>query len=168
MQRARKRAIQKAAAQLDEVSTVANSLAIIIHGMGEVWEANDDTVAFLLEKARLLPRKEAGYLLTILRDYYNNADNSIKGRDFDRIEREQWPELEEEERLMPMIDFGLERATRLGIEQGIEKGRQQGIEQSRQDAATRMLAQGVPEAQVCKFLKLTKKELTALKRKLKN
>ncbi len=66
------------------------------------------------------------------------------------------------------VKQGMQRGEQLGLQKGEQLGLQKGIEQSRQDAATRMLAQGVSDAQVREFLQLTKKELTAIKRKLKN
>ena len=114
----------------------------------------------MLEKARLLPHAEAEYLLATLRDYYDSADNSIDRHDFARVERERWPELKEEERFMPTIDFGFERAERIGIEKGIEK--------ERQDAAARMLTRGMPEEQILDVLQLTAEQLDKIKRRLKN
>ncbi len=142
----------------------------------------------------------AQFLGNMLMDYCDAADRGVKRQDFDRVDRKRWPHKREEERFVPTMYFGLERAERrglqkgkqLGIEQGkqlgIEQGKQLGIEQGEQlglqkgeqlglqkgveqkqmEAAQLMLSDGVPEAQVCKFLKLTKKELTAIKRKLKN
>ena len=144
----------------DKVWTVADSLGIIVHGMSELWDANDDTLALIIEKAQLLSRAEAEYLLTMLRDYYGDADNTIERQDFDRVERERWPNLQEEERFMPTIDFGFDRAKRLGIEEGIEK--------ERQEAATRMLARGMPDEQIQDVLQITAKELNNIKRQLKN
>ena len=77
----------------DRLWTVANSIGIIVYGMGELWDADDDTVAFMLEKAQLLSRAEAEYLLTVLRDYYGDADNVIEREDFNRVERERWRSL---------------------------------------------------------------------------
>ena len=42
----------------------------------------------------------------------------VKREDVDRVEHERWPHLKKEERLMPTVDFGLDRAKRQGIEQG--------------------------------------------------
>ena len=61
---------------------------------------------------------------------------------------------------MPTIDFGLERAERLGIEKGIEK--------KCQEAVTRMLTRGIPDEQIQDVLQLTAKELNNIKRQLKN
>ncbi len=162
----------------------------------------------------------AQFLGNMLMDYCDAADRGVKRRDFDRVDRKRWPHKREEERFVPTMYFGLERAERrglqkgkqlgieqgkqLGIEQGeqlglqkgeqlglqkgeqlglqkgeqlglqkgeqlgLQKGIEKGVEQKQMEAAQLMLSDGVPEAQVCKFLKLTKKELTALKRKLKN
>ncbi len=126
-----------------EASTVTDSLAIIAYGMGELWDANDDTLAYLFDKAQYVPRSEAEYLLTMLRDYYGDADNNIERQDFSRVERERWPELKEEERLMPTIDFGIERATRLGIKQGIKQGLDQGIKRGLDQGIKRGLDQGI-------------------------
>ncbi len=130
----------------------------------------------------------AQLLGNMLMDYCDAADRGVKRQDFDRVDRKRWPHKQEEERFVPTMYFGLERAERrglqkgeqLGLQKGIKQGRSEGIEQGEQlglqkgveqkqmEAAQLMLSDGVPEAQVCKFLQLTKKELTAIKRKLKN
>ena len=127
--------------------------------MCELWDANDDTLALILEKARRLTRAEAVNLLAALRDYYHSADNSIDRQDFARVERERWPDLKEEEKLMPTIDFGFERAER--------RGREQGIEKNRREAVTRMLTRGMPEEQILDVLQLTAEQLEKIKQQLK-
>ncbi len=118
----------------------------------------------------------AQFLGNMLMDYCDAADRGVKRQDFDRVDRKRWPHKREEERFVPTMYFGLERAERrglqkgeqLGLQKGEQLGLQKGVEQNRVETAQLMLSDGMPEDQVCKFLKLTKKELTAIKRKLKN
>lgn len=144
----------------ERVWTVGDSIGIIVHGMCELWDANDDTLALMFEKARQLARTEAVNLLAALRDYYHSADNSIDRQDFARVERERWPDLKEEDRFMPTIDFGFERAER--------QGREQGIEQERLDTANRMLTRGMPEDQILDVLQLNVEQLEKIKRQIKS
>ncbi len=189
---------------LSELWTKAGSSAIIIYVMAELWGMDEDKIALIIEKIEGLERGEGQFLGNMLMDYCDAADRGVRRQDFDRVDRKRWPHKREEERFVPTMYFGLERAERRGlqkgeqlglqkgIEQGIEKGiekgeqlglrkgeqlglrkgeqlgLQKGVEQKQMEAAQLMLSDGMPEDQVCKFLKLTKKELTAIKRKLKN
>ena len=133
-------------------------------------------------------------MLSVLMDYYECADKGYGKQGFDKVERKRFPHLKEEERIMPTMEFGLDRAKQqgvrqglrkgkqLGIEQGIEQGREQGmqqgmrrgkqlgieqgIEKERQDAANRMLTRGMPEEQIQDVLQLTAEQLDNIKRKL--
>ncbi len=173
---------------LSELWTKAGSSAIIIYVMAELWGMDEDKIALIIEKIEGLERGEGQFLGNMLMDYCDAADRGVKRQDFDRVDRKRWPHKREEERFVPTMYFGLERAERRGLQKGIEQGEQlglqkgeqlglqkgeqlglqKGVEQKQMEAAQLMLSDGVPEAQVCKFLKLTKKELTAIKRKLKN
>ena len=128
--------------------------AIIIHAMGEVWSA-DETVAFIVDRVRLLPPEDAWFLLTSLIDYYKSADIGIEREDFDRVDRKRHPNLQED-RLMPAIEFSLDKAEERGIRKGI------------QEVAMRLLQAGVDEKNIRMAAKISAKELAALKRKLKN
>ena len=146
-----------------EMWTEANSIAIIKYSMSEVWNADDDTVAYILDKARDLNPDDAKYLLMVLSDYYAQADNQVEYSDFERVERERWPKLKEEDRLMQTIYFGPERYRREGIAQGIEQGIEQGRKKIR-DSALRMLALGMTDKQIKDILQLSVKELANIKR----
>ena len=141
-----------------------------VQGMTEVWHANDDTVATLLTKGRLLSPEDGAFILENLNVYYVNADNAIADGDFNRVDRERWPDLAQEERLETMLETQSDRAEQLGIEKGkqlgIEKGKQLGIEQMRAETVARMLARGTPDTDICAALQLSTKELAKIKRDL--
>ena len=151
----------------DGVSGVAITA---VQGMAEVWNADDDTVAALLSKGRLLPPEDGAFILENLNVYYVNADNVIAEGDFNRVDRERWPDLAQEERLEAMLETQSDRAERRGIEQGkqlgIEQGKQLGIEQGRLETAKRLLLDGVDERIICKAAQLSKQELDQIKRSL--
>ncbi len=143
-----------------------------VEGMAEVWDANDDTVAALLSKGRSIAPEDGAFILENLNVYYVGADNAVDEGDFNRVDRERWPDLAQEERLEIMLETQSDRAEQLGIEQGkqlgIEQGKQLGIEQKQLDAAERMLAIGIPDEQICNVLRLNTKKLAAIKKALKN
>ena len=62
---------------------------------------------------------------------------------------------------------GKHKGKQLGIEQGIKQGKQLGIEEYKRDIVKHMLARGMPDDQICDLLQLSKRELAAIKRKLK-
>ena len=156
-----------------EVSGVAITA---VQGMAEVWHADDDTVAGLLSKGRSLSPEDGAFILENLNVYYVNADNTIVEGDFNRVDRERWPDLAQEERLETMLETQSDRAERqgkqLGIEQGkqlgIEQGKQLGIEQMRAETVARMLARGTSDAEICAVLQLNTKELATIKKELKS
>ena len=137
-----------------------------VQGMAEVWHANDDTVAALLTKGRLLSPADGAFLLENLNVYYVSADNEIVEGDFNRVDRERWPDLAQEERLETMLETQSDRAEQLGIEKGkqlgIEKGKQQGM----RDMVKRFLRAGFDEQAICKAAQLSKQELAKIKRDL--
>ena len=141
-----------------------------VQGMAEVWHANDDTVAALLTKGRLLSPEDGAFILENLNVYYVSADNAIAEGDFNRVDRERWPDLAQEERLETMLETQSDRAERLGIEKGkqlgIEQGKQLGIEQGKLDTARHLLLEGVDERIICKAAQLSKQELAKIKREL--
>ena len=54
-------------------------------------------------------------------------------------------------------------ALKKGREEGREKGREEGREEERKQLALKMLEEGESMAKICKYTKLTKKEIEALK-----
>ena len=154
-----------------EVSGVA---VTAVQGMAEVWHADDDTVAELISKGRLLSPEDGAFILENLNVYYVNADNAIGEGDFNRVDREKWPDLAQEERLEAMLETQSDRAERLGIEKGMRKGKQLGIEQGKQlgiergmrDMVKRFLRAGFDEQAICKAAQLSKQELAKIKRDL--
>ncbi len=109
-------------------------------------------------------------MLSVLMDYYECADKGYGREGFARVERKRFPRLKEEERLMPTIEFGFDRAKQQGLRQGLRKGKQLGIEQGiergiergRLDTAKRFLLAGVDEEIICQAAQRT----TALSRQL--
>ena len=79
--------------------------------------------------------------------------------------------IQEEETLVNEIKLGLGRARAEGlaegIEQGMEQGIEQGIERSQEEAVQRMLARKMRDNDVCAILQLSKRQLAAIKRKLR-
>ena len=148
-----------------EVSGVA---VTAVQGMAGVWHADDDTVAALISKGRLLSPEDGAFILENLNVYYVSADNAIGKGDFNRVDRERWPDLAQDERLEAMLETQSDRAKQLGIEQGMRKGKQLGIEQMRAETVARMLARGTPDTEICALLQLSTKELATVKKELKN
>ena len=152
----------------DDLWTKAMCSAIIIHAMGEVWSANDETVAFIVDRVRLLPPEDAWFLLIALMDYYKSADTGIGLKDFDRVDRQHHPNLQEEDRLMPAIEFSLDKAEKRGIRKGKLLGKQEGMQEGKQQMIMNLLQAGVDEETIRTAAQISVKELAALKRKLKN
>ena len=146
------------------------AVSLALFGMRNYWDMDEEVVVEILKKARLLAQQEREFVLSVLMDYYECADKGFDRKGFDRVERKRFPHLKEEERLMPEIEFGFDRARQqgkqLGIEQGIEQGKQLGIEQGRLDTARHLLLEGVDERIICKAAKLSKQELEEIKRSL--
>ena len=155
----------------DDLWTKAICSAIIIHAMGEVWSANNETVAFIVDRVRLLPPEDAWFLLIALMDYYKSADTGMGLKDFDRVDRQRHPNLQEEDRLMPAIEFSLDKAEKRGIRKGkllgMQEGKQEGRQEGRQEVAMRLLQAGVDEETIRTAAQISVKELADLKRKLK-
>ncbi len=160
--------------QLDNFWEDAKCAVTAVQGMSEVWHANDDTVAALLTKGRLLSPEDGAFILENLSVYYENADNAIGEGDFYRVDRERWPDLAQEERLETMLEtqsdrakqLGIEQGKQLGIEQGKQQGKQLGIEQGKLEMVRRFLMEGVDERIICKASQLSKQELAKIKRDL--
>ena len=158
----------------------AKSTAVVIEAIRRFLKATEDDVALLLEKARQIPAEHKGIVMIPLIDYYEHTDKGFSRKEFDRIEREHWPNLHEKERLMPTIEFSLDQAEERGIElgrtegielgrtEGIGLGRTEGIEQKQRDVAARMLARGMSDEQIRDVLQLSAKELAAIKQELNN
>ena len=75
--------------------------------------------------------------------------------------------LEEGDEIMKRVSFIEEMAREEGLEKGLEKGREEGLEKGREEErkqlALKMLEEGESMAKICKYSKLTKKEIEALK-----
>ncbi len=74
----------------------------------------------------------AQFLGNMLMDYCDAADRGVKRQDFDRVDRKRWPHKREEERFVPTMYFGLERAERRGLQLGLQKGEQLGLQKGKQ------------------------------------
>ncbi len=142
----------------DSVLRRAESTGVVIEAIRRFWRATEEDVALLLRKAREIPAVHRGIVMIPLTDYYEYTDGGFGRGEFDRIEREYWPGLREEERLMPTIEFSLDKAERRGIEQGIER--------KQRDVVARMLAKGMPDEQICDVIQLSGEELADIKRTL--
>ena len=69
----------------EDLWTKAMCSAIVIHAMGEVWTADEETIAFIVDGIRRLPAEDSRDLLVLLTDYYSSADTGIEDEDFDRV-----------------------------------------------------------------------------------
>ena len=117
---------------------------------------------------RALPPDDGAFILENLNRYYISADNAVDEGDFNRVDRERWPDLAQKERLETMLETQSDRAERRGIEKGIKQGIEKGIEQGKRDNVERMLARRMSDAQICDLLQLDARELAAIKKELKN
>ena len=106
--------------------TKASCSGIAIHGMGEVWDVDEDTIAFLIEKFDHVSPEDTMLLSNLLTGYYEDAETGYGRKDFDRVDRQRRPHLREEERLMAMTEYAIERAERLGIKRGKQEGQARG------------------------------------------
>ena len=84
-------------------------------------------------KPRLIPPRDRGIIMNVLTDYYDYTDKGLGRKEFDRVERRRWPSLREEERLMPTIEFTIDKvnrkideAKRVAMQEGRQEGRQEG------------------------------------------
>ena len=125
-----------------------------LFGMRNFWEVDEGIVVQTLKKAHLLPKQEREFVLNVLIDYYECADKRYGREGFAKVERKKFPKLNEEERLVPEMLFGLDRA------------KQEGIKQGKVDTVKRFLQEGVDERIICKAAKLSKQELAKIKRDL--
>ena len=158
----------------------AKSTGVVVYGVRRFWQAGKDDVAIMVKKSRLIPAEHKGVVMIPLTDYYANTDKGLGLTEFDRVDRECWPDLNEEERLMPTLEFSLDKAKNLGLKQGMEKGMEQGMEQGMEKGmekgqwrnqvavAARMLARGMSDEQIRDVLQLSAKELADIKQELKN
>ena len=150
---------------------------ILVYTMANFWSATDDVVAKIIEKSRGLNHEERGYLLDSLIDYYENTDKKYGRQEFDRIERQRWPELPEEELLMPEILLGRERAHKEGVDKGIILGRKEGVALGRKEGVAlgqeelilKMLKSGkMTDDMICDVFGFSKVELAGFKRKVES
>ena len=147
---------------------------LALFGMRNFWEVDEEIVTQTLKKARLLPQEEREFVLNVLIDYYECADARYGREGFAKVERKKFPNLKEEDRIMPEMLFGLDRAKeegkQQGIRQGLRKGKQQGIEQGKLEKlemVKRFLLEGIDEQTICKAAKLSKKELAEIKHSIR-
>ena len=162
---------------------------LLAYTMANFWRATDETVAKIIEKIRELNLEEYRYLVDSLINYYKYTDNKYGRKEFDRIERQRWPDLPEEELLMPEILLGQERIHKEGVDKGIILGRKEGIDlgrkegidlgrkeginlgrsEERENIILDMLKSGkMTDEVICEVTGLTKKELAQLKGKLED
>ena len=146
------------------------AVCLALFGMRSYWEMDEDVVCDIIKKARLLPEQERAFVLSMLMDYYECADKGYGMQGFNAVERKRFPHLKEEDRIVPEMEFGLDRAKKEGIQQGLRKGKQQGkllgIEQGKLEMVKRFLLAGFDEQEVCKAAQLSKQELAQIKRSL--
>ena len=91
--------------------------------------------------------------------------NGYGREEFDRIERQRWPNLPEEELLMPEILLGQERIHKEGVALGEKKG----IALGQENIILRMLKSGkMTDSMICEVTGISNTGLTQLKKKLKN
>ncbi len=146
----------------DEKLLSGDAAGIILYAMRNFWYATDDHVAEIIDKSRGIDREDAKLLLSKLMSYYKNTDKVLGHEEFDRVERQRWPQLREEDRLMPEILLGYDRY----FADGLTKGRTEGKTEERSAVAIRLLKAGVNEGIVRQTTKISKKELTQLKKSL--
>ena len=147
------------------------AVSLALFGMCNYWDMDEDIVVKILKQARLLPQQEREFMLNVLMDYYECADKGYGYKEFAKIERKRFVHLKEEERLMPEMEFGLDRARKEGMEQGLRKGMrkgkqlgiEQGVEKGLVDVALRLLEKGIGVEEICEITKLSRSKITKLK-----
>lgn len=146
------------------------AVCLALFGMRNYWEMNDDVIGDILDQAHLLPEEKQAFVLSTLMDYYDSADKGYGLEGFNRVERERFPDLKEEDRIVLDMELGFDRARKEGMQQGLRKGKRlgklQGIEQGKLEMVKRFLLEGVDEKTICKAAHLSKRELTQIKRDL--
>ena len=136
---------------------------LLAYTMANFWAATDDTVAKIIEKIRELNLEEYRYLVDNLIDYYEHTDNKYGRKEFDRIERQRWPDLPEEELLMPEILLGQERIHKEGVDLGRKEGVDEGIILGRENLILEMLKSGkMTDDMICEITGISKTELAKL------
>ncbi len=159
---------------------------IILYAMRNFWQATKEHLAVIIKKCSKIDRNDAKLLLAGLMSYYEHADKGLGREEFDRVERDLWPRIREEDRLMPEILLGYDRyfaeglakgqakGLTKGLTEGLTKGRTEGLTEGltkgrteeRSAVAIRLLKAGVDEGIVRQTTKISKKELTQLKKSL--
>ena len=157
-----------------QAGTPAN---LLVYTMANFWTATDDTVAKIIEKSRELNLKEYHNLIDSIIDYYQDTDNKYGREEFDRIERQRWPDLPEGELLMPEILLGQERIHKEGVDKGIILGRKEGIALGQEKGIAlgqeklilKMLKSAqMTDSMICQVAEISQTELAKLKKKLKD
>ena len=101
---------------LDALEGRAACAVTALRVMVGVWGADDETIALLIAKIRQLLPEDGAHLWSRLMDYYDASDNKVVREDFNRVDRERWPHLDEKERVENVFEFSVDRAERLGME----------------------------------------------------
>ena len=82
----------------DQLWQAGTPAGLLVYAMANFWTATDDAVAKIIEKSRELNLEEYRYLIDSLIDYYENTDNGYGREEFNRIERQRWPDLPDYQR----------------------------------------------------------------------
>ncbi|MDE3269419.1 MAG: hypothetical protein OYH77_03940 [Pseudomonadota bacterium] len=97
--------------------------------------------------------------------------------DFNRVDRERWPDLAQQERIGKMLETQSNRAEKLGFERGklemkkmletqSNRAEKLGFERGKLEMVERLLLEGVGEQIICKVAQLSQQELAQIKRSL--
>ncbi len=145
---------------------MGGAAGIILYAMRNFWRATKEHLAVIIKKCSKIDRNDAKLLLAGLMSYYEHTDKGLGREEFDRVERDLWPRIREEDRLMPEILLGYDRYFAEGLAKGQAKGLTKGRTEERSAVAIRLLKAGVDESIVRQTTKISKKELTQLKKSL--
>ncbi len=145
--------------------------------MSRIWNISDKDIQSMFEMFQAaqtntdLSPKERRDLTEKAVDYLRAKDPKVTAR-IVRIEKEV---VEEEYRIMPALQYSLDKereaghktGLEAGIKKGIEKGREEGLEAGRQDTALRLLEEGVDAKIICRCTGLTPESVEKMREKFR-
>ena len=139
----------------------------ILFILQNIWQLNEEKVKELFKLGETISWSKRKQLVDKVVDYIRSYDPNFSWKVLQEIEAQTIKQ--KEERVMPPLQYSLDKAREEGMQkgilQGIQKGEQKGRQEERQQVILNMLKNKMDTDLICKATGLSKAEIKKLQKK---
>ena len=135
----------------------------ILFILSKIWSVDEETVKELFRIGSKLDESDRRDLIEKAVNYIQQYNRAFSLELIKKIERET---IEEDKRIMSIVQYAREMERKEGREEGREEGLEEGLEEGINQVAKEMIREGVDVSKICQYTKLTPEHVEKLQRDL--